>query len=125
MSWQASSADAPAPGEPYSRAVVSGGQVFCSGTLGINPATGEAPESVAAQTEQALINLANILSDSGSSMPRLVQTTIYYVDTEDFGAINEVYARHVSDPPPARSALPCSALPDGLLFYIDAIAALG
>ncbi len=125
MSRQVSSAGAPAPLEPYSRAVVSGGHVFCSGTLGIDPATGKAPESVAAQTEQALMNLANILSESGSSMQQLVKTTIYYVGTEDFAAINEVYARHMSAPPPARSAVPCSVLPEGLLFCIDAIAALG
>jgi 2-iminobutanoate/2-iminopropanoate deaminase len=125
MSRQVLGADAPAPPEPYSRAIVSGGQVFCSATLGIDPATGKAPETVTAQTEQALMNLANILSESGSSMQQLVKTTIYYVSTENFAAINEVYARHISDPPPARSAVPCSALPGGLLFCIDAIAALG
>jgi 2-iminobutanoate/2-iminopropanoate deaminase len=108
----------------YSPAVVSGGLVFCSGTLGSDPATGKAPESVADQAEQALVNLAGILSESGSSMGQLVQTTIYYVAGEDFAAINEVYARHMPDPPPARSAVPCAALPDGLRFCIDAIAAL-
>jgi len=109
----------------YSPAVISGGQVFCSGTLGIDPATGKAPASVTAQAEQALVNLAGILSESGSSMRQLVKTTVYYVDTQDFAAINDVYARHMPDPPPARSAVPCSALPEGLLFCIDAIAALG
>jgi 2-iminobutanoate/2-iminopropanoate deaminase len=116
---------APEPAEPYSPAVVSGGHVFCSGTLGIDPATGNAPESAADQAGQALVNLAGILSESGSSMRQLVKTTIYYVSTQDFAAINEVYARHMPDPPPARSAVPCSALPEGLLFCIDAIAALG
>jgi 2-iminobutanoate/2-iminopropanoate deaminase len=111
--------------EPYTRAVVSGRQVFCSATLGIDPATGKAPESAVAQAEQALMNLANTLLESGSSIRQLVKTTIYYVSTEDFAAINEVYARHMPDPPPARSAVPCSALPEGLLFCIDAIAALG
>jgi 2-iminobutanoate/2-iminopropanoate deaminase len=124
MSRKAAST-APAPTEPYSRAVVSGGHVFCSGTLGIDLATGKAPESSADQAEQALVNLAGILSESGSSMRKLVKTTIYYVSTQDFAAINEVYARHMPDPPPARSAVPCSALPGGLLFCIDAIAALG
>jgi 2-iminobutanoate/2-iminopropanoate deaminase len=111
--------------EPYSRAIVSGGLVFCSGTLGIDPATGKAPESAAGQAEQALVNLAGILSESGSSMRHLVKTTVYYVSARDFAAINEVYARHMPAPPPARSAVPCSALPDGLLFCVDAIAALG
>jgi 2-iminobutanoate/2-iminopropanoate deaminase len=111
--------------EPYSRAVVSGGLVYCSGALGVDPATGKAPESAAGQAEQALVNLASILSESGSSTRQLVKTTIYYVSPLDFAPINEVYARHMPDPPPARSAVPCSALPDGLLFCIDAIAALG
>ena len=71
------------------------------------------------------MNLAGILSESGSSTRQLVKTTIYYVSTLDFATINEVYARHMPDPPPARSAVPCSALPEGLLFCIDAIAALG
>jgi 2-iminobutanoate/2-iminopropanoate deaminase len=105
-----------------SRAVVSGGLVFCSGTLGVDLATGQAPESAEDQAEQALVNLASLLSESGSSMRRLVKTTIYYVSTVDFAAINAAYARHMPDPPPARSAVPCSALPDGLLFCIDAIA---
>lgn len=108
----------------HSRAVVSSGLVFCSGTLGVDPATGQAPESATGQAEQALVNLASLLSESGSSMRQLVKTTIYYVSTADFAAINEVYARHMPDPPPARSAVPCSALPDGQLFCIDAIAAL-
>jgi 2-iminobutanoate/2-iminopropanoate deaminase len=115
----------PEPTGSYSRAIVSGGHVFCSGTLGIDPATGKALESVADQAEQALVNLAGILSESGSSMRQLVKTTIYYVSAQDFAEINEVYARHMPDPPPARSAVPCSALPEGLLFCIDAIAALG
>lgn len=124
MRSQVFSADAPAPLGPYSQAIVSGGLVFCSGTLGIDPVTGTAPESVAAQAEQALRNLAGILSESGSSMQQLVKATIYYVRAEDFAAINEVYARHMPDPPPARSAVPCPVLPKGLLFCVDAIAAI-
>lgn len=111
--------------EPYSPAVVSGGHVYCSGTLGIDPATGKAAETAADQAEQALVNLAGILAESGSSMRQLVKTTIYYVSALDFAAINDVYARHMPAPPPARSAVPCSALPEGLLFCIDAIAVLG
>jgi 2-iminobutanoate/2-iminopropanoate deaminase len=124
MRSQVFSADAPAPLGPYSQAIVSGGLVFCSGTLGIDPVTGAAPESVADQTEQALRNLARILSESGSSMQQLVKATIYYVGAGDFAAINEVYARHMPDPPPARSAVPCPVLPKGLLFCVDAIAAI-
>ena len=83
MSRHVADAAAQASHEPYSRAVVSGGLVFCSGTLGIDPATGKAPESAADQAEQALLNLAGILSESGSSMRRLAKTTIYYVSTQD------------------------------------------
>jgi 2-iminobutanoate/2-iminopropanoate deaminase len=125
MSRRVAGVAAQAPHELYSRAVVSGGLVYCSGTLGIDPATGKSPESAADQAEQALVNLASILSESGSSTRQLVKTTIYYVSTRDFAVINEVYARHMPDPPPARSAVPCSALQEGLLFCIDAIAALG
>src|ERR1035441_6216938 len=93
MRSQVFSADAPAPLGPYSQAIVSGSLVFCSGTLGIDPTTGIAPESVAAQTEQALRNLARILSESGSSMQQLVKTTIYYVRAEDFAAQNSIFTR--------------------------------
>jgi 2-iminobutanoate/2-iminopropanoate deaminase len=124
MGNQAPSTDDSAPLEPYSPAIVSGDFVFCSGTLGIDPLSGEASESIVAQTEQALRNLADVLSEAGSSMQNLVKTTIYYVRAEDFAAINEVYARHISGPPPARSAVPCLVLPEGLLFCIDAVASL-
>ena len=124
MKERALSGDAATSRELYSEAVISGGLVFCSGTLGIDPVTGKAPKSAAAQTEQALRNLANILSDYGSSMQHLVKTTIYYAESANFAAINEVYARHMPTPPPARSAVPCLALPAGQLFCVDAIATL-
>jgi 2-iminobutanoate/2-iminopropanoate deaminase len=110
--------------DPYGQPVVSGGHVYSPGVLGLDPVTGQAPGSLAAQTRQALINLGDILSRAGSSTQRLVKTTVYYVSTESLAEIDEVYTRHMPDPPPARSAIPCSALPGGLLFCIDAIAAL-
>ena len=125
MSGHVTDAAAEASREPHNRAIVSDGLVFCSGTTGIDPATGKAGESAADQAEQGLVNLASTLAESGSSMRQLVKTTIYYVSAGDFAAINEVYARHMPDPPPARSAVPCSALPGGLLFCIDAIATQG
>lgn len=109
---------------PYSQAIVANGFVFCSGTVGINPDTGLLPEGVAEQTEQALLNLAAILETAGSSIDQLVKTTIFYVNVEDFANINEVYARHMPDPPPARSAPANVALPRGLLISIEAIATL-
>jgi 2-iminobutanoate/2-iminopropanoate deaminase len=119
-----SSASAPAALGPYSQAIVANGFVFCSGTAGIDPVTGTAPEGIAAQTEQALVNLAAVLEEAGASMDDLVKTTIFYADVTTFAVVNEVYARHMPDPPPARSAPASVALPHGLLISIDAIAVL-
>jgi 2-iminobutanoate/2-iminopropanoate deaminase len=115
---------APAAIGPYSQAIAAGGLVFCSGTVGIDPATGEPGDGIEAQTEQALRNLAAILDSAGSSMADLVKTTIFYSDVGDFARLNEVYSRHMPDPPPARSAPANVKLPRGLLVSIDAIAVL-
>jgi 2-iminobutanoate/2-iminopropanoate deaminase len=120
----ASSDQAPAALGPYSQAIVAGGFAFCSGTAGIDPATGVAPDGIEAQTEQALRNLAAVLEAAGASMADLVKTTIFYSDVDDFARLNEVYARHMPDPPPARSAPANVRLPHGLLVSIDAIAAI-
>lgn len=115
---------APAALGPYSQAVVAGGLVFCSGTAGIDPSTGTPRDGIAEQTEQALLNLAAVLEAAGASMADLVRTTIFYSSVDDFATINEVYARHMPDPPPARSAPANVRLPHGLLISIDAIAVL-
>lgn len=119
-----STENAPAALGPYSQAVVANGFVFCSGTVGVDPHTGAVLEGVAEQTEQALLNLAAILEAAGSSLEQLVKTTIFYANVEDFSTINEVYGRHMPDPPPARSAPADVALPRGLLISIEAIAAV-
>jgi 2-iminobutanoate/2-iminopropanoate deaminase len=118
------SAAAPPALGPYSQAIVANGLVFCSGTAGVDPATGKIPEGIKAQTEQALRNLAAVLAEAGASMEDLVKTTIFYADVATFGAINEIYARHMPDPPPARSAPANVELPHGLLISIEAIAVL-
>jgi 2-iminobutanoate/2-iminopropanoate deaminase len=122
--YSISTEDAPAALGPYSQAIVANGFVFCSGTVGIDPETGLLPEGVAEQTEQALSNLAAILEAAGSSLAHLVKTTIFYSNVEDFATINEVYALHMPDPPPARSAPANVVLPRGLLISIEAIATL-
>jgi 2-iminobutanoate/2-iminopropanoate deaminase len=123
MTRQAVSTErAPAALGPYSQAIVAGGLIFCSGMAGIDPATGTIPEGIEAQTEQALVNLAAVLGEAGASMDDIVKTTIFYDDVEDFGRLNEVYARHMPDPPPARSAPAHIRLPRGLLVSIEAIA---
>jgi len=113
---------APAALGPYSQAIVANGFVFCSGTPGIDPATGTPADGVEAQTEQALRNLAAILTAAGASMSTVVKTTIFYANVEDFATINAVYARHMPDPAPARSAPANVVLPRGLLVSIEAIA---
>jgi len=115
---------APAALGPYSPAIVAGGLVFCSGTAGIDPATGVPGDGIEAQTELALRNLDAILTAAGTSLQALVKTTIFYASVEDFATINGIYARFMPDPPPARSAPANVALPRGLLISIDAIAVL-
>lgn len=115
---------APAALGPYSQAITANGFVFCSGTAGIDPATGLPGEGVEAQTELALRNLAAILEAAGASMSTIVKTTIFYANVDDFATINEIYARHMPDPPPARSAPANVRLPRGLLISIEAIAVI-
>lgn len=115
---------APAALGPYSQAIIANGFVFCSGTAGIDPATGAVAEGIEAQAEQALRNLDAILAAAGASLATLVKTTIFYRNVDDFAAINAVYARYMPEPPPARSAPANINLPRGLLISIDAIAVL-
>jgi 2-iminobutanoate/2-iminopropanoate deaminase len=126
MTREAVSTDqAPPAIGPYSQAIIANGLVFCSGTAGIDPATGAVADGIEAQTEQALRNLAAVLTAAGSSMDNLVKTTIFYADVADFATINEIYARHLPDPAPARSAPGNVELPRGLLISIEAIATVG
>jgi 2-iminobutanoate/2-iminopropanoate deaminase len=125
MTRQAISSEAaPAALGPYSQAIVAGGFVFCSGMAGIDPLTGAVTEGIEAQTEQALINLGAVLAAAGASLADLVKTTIFYTDVDDFGRLNAVYAKHMPDPPPARSAPANVRLPHGLLVSIEAVAVL-
>ena len=119
-----STAGAPAALGPYSQAIVAGGFVFCSGTVGIDPATGVPGNGIEAQTELALRNLGAILAEAGSSLSGLVKTTIFYADVADFPVINAVYERFMPDPPPARSAPASVVLPRGLLISIGCTAVL-
>jgi 2-iminobutanoate/2-iminopropanoate deaminase len=109
---------------PYSQAIIAAGLVFCSGTAGIDPATGAVADGIEAQTEQALRNLAAVLAEAGCSMGDVLKTTVFYTDVDDFAALNAVYARHMPDPPPARSAPANVRLPRGLLVSIEAIAVI-
>ena len=117
--------EAPAPfqGAPYSQAIQSGGFVFVSGQLALRPDHAEiVGDSIQEQTEQVFANLRAILEAAGSGLDRLVKTTVYLTDLGDFAGMNEVYARHVGDVPPARATIEISSLPSGARVEIEAIA---
>ena len=109
---------------PYSQAIVANGFVFCSGTAGIDPATGNAPDGIEEQTEQALRNLEAVLGAAGASLADVVKTTIFYTDVDHYATINTIYSRYMPDPPPARSGPANVVLPRNLLISIEAIAVL-
>jgi 2-iminobutanoate/2-iminopropanoate deaminase len=119
-----STAGAPAAIGPYSQAIVANGLVFCAGQIGLDPSTGELAEGVEAQAERALRNLAAVLDGAGCDMSDVVKTTVLLADMDDFRAVNEVYAKHVPDPPPARSTFAVAALPRAARIEIEAIASL-
>jgi 2-iminobutanoate/2-iminopropanoate deaminase len=116
-------APAPFQGAPYSQAIKAGGLVFVAGQVGVTP-DNPVPvgDTIQEQTEQTLQNLRAILEAAGSGMDRLVKTTVFLTNLDDFQGMNEVYARHVGDQPPARSTFEVSELPPGLLVEIEAIA---
>ena len=117
-------APAPFQGAPYSQGIVAGDLVFVSGQLGIDPATGQVVEGgIASQTEQVMKNLAAILEEAGTSLDRVVMTSIFLVELEDFQPMNEVYASHLSEPYPARATVEIAALPSGARVEIAMVAA--
>lgn len=117
--------EAPAAIGPYSQAIRTDGFVFCSGQLGLDPATGKLVDGgVEAQTRQALTNLAAVLSSAGSSVSQVVKTTIFVADMADFPKVNAVYGEVFAGDPPARSTVQAAALPLGGLVEIEAIALL-
>jgi len=107
---------------PYSQGIASGDLVFVSGQVGIDPATGTVAVGIEGQTEQALRNVEAVLAAAGATMADVVKTTIWLTDAAHFSAVNEIYARHLPEPAPARSAPIVAALPRGLLISIEAIA---
>jgi 2-iminobutanoate/2-iminopropanoate deaminase len=120
------SAPAPFQGAPYSQAIRANGLVFVSGQLALRPDHAEiVGEGIAEQTEQVFANLRAILEEAGSGLDRLVKTTVFLTDLGDFAGMNEVYARHVGETPPARATIEVSALPSGAKVEIEAIALAG
>jgi 2-iminobutanoate/2-iminopropanoate deaminase len=116
-------APAPFQGAPYSQAIKAAGLVFVAGQVGITPGASEmVGDSIQEQTEQALQNLGAILEAAGTGLDRLVKTTVFLQNFDDFAGMNEVYAKHVGDQPPARSTVEVAKLPSGALVEIEAIA---
>ena len=116
-------APAPFQGAPYSQAIKANGLVFVSGQLALEPGHAELRGgSIQEQTEQVLANLGAILEAAGSSLDRLVKTTVFLQNLDDFQGMNSVYAKHVGDEPPARSTVEVARLPSGALVEIEAIA---
>ena len=118
---------APEPVGPYSQAVVHDGLLYASGQIPIDPSTNSLVEGeIEAQVEQVLANLAALLESAGSSLARVVKTTVYVTDLALFARVNAVYARHfASEPFPARATVQVAALPLGAQVEIDALARVG
>ena len=115
-------AKAPAAIGPYSQAIISGGLVYTSGQIPINPASGPIEKTdITGQTEQVMANLSVVLEAAGSSLERTIKTTCYLSDIGHFAAFNEVYAKYFTGKP-ARSCVEVAALPKGALVEVEAIA---
>jgi 2-iminobutanoate/2-iminopropanoate deaminase len=115
--------NAPEPIGPYSQAMRTGKQLFCSGQIPLDPQTGEIVEGdVSAQAERAMQNLGAVLNAAGQSFADVVKTTLFLVDMNDFAAVNAVYERYLGSVKPARSTVAVAALPKGARVEIDCIA---
>jgi 2-iminobutanoate/2-iminopropanoate deaminase len=116
-------APAPFQGAPYSQAIKANGLVFVSGQLSLRPDHAEiVGDTIQEQTELVLKNLGAILEAAGSGLDRLLKTTVFLQNLDDFQGMNEVYRQHVGDQPPARSTFEVARLPSGALVEIEAIA---
>ncbi len=119
-----STSDAPRPIGPYSQGVISGGFLYCSGQIALDPQTNELVEGdVGAQTERVLQNLVAVLREAKMGPENVVKTTVYLADMADFPKMNEVYGRFLGQRPPARTTIQAAALPRGVRVEIDVIAA--
>ena len=124
MNTVISTPKAPAAVGPYSQAIEAGNTVYCSGQIGLDPATGTMVEGVVAQANRACDNLEAVLAQAGAKMTDVVKFTIFLTDINDFSQVNEVMAAHVPTPYPARSCMQVAALPKGALVEVEAIAVI-
>ena len=119
-----STTEAPAAIGPYSQAVKTDTLVFCSGQLGIDPATGQLEVGLKAQAERVMKNLSAVAAAAGTSLERAVKTTIFLTTMDDFAAVNEIYGAYFKGDKPARSTIAVAGLPKGGLVEIEAVFAL-
>ncbi len=119
-----STTNAPAAIGPYSQGIKVGNLLFCSGQIPVNPATGEIPEGIEAQTTQALKNVKALLDEAGTDFAHVVKTTVFLADMSHFAAMNGIYASVFTEPFPARSAVAVRELPKGVLVEVEVIAEL-
>ena len=121
-----STSGAPAAIGPYSQGIVADGFLFSAGQAALDPATGALVEGgIEPETERVMANLTAILDAAGCSWADVVKTTIFLADIAEFGAVNGIYGRFVTDPPPARSTVGVASLPKGARVEIEAVARLG
>lgn len=113
---------APAAIGPYSQAIEVNGLIYTSGVIPVNPKTGETPEGIEAQAKQALDNLKGLLEAGNTSLDKVVKTTVFIKNMNDFAKINEIYSTYFTDDYPARSCVEVARLPKDVLLEIEAIA---
>ena len=114
--------NAPGAVGPYVQAVKVNGMVYCSGQLGIDPAVGKMPEGVEAQAHCSMKNMGAILKEAGSDYSKIVKTTIFLADMNDFAKVNEIYKTYFGEEYPARSCVQVAKLPLGGLVEVECIA---
>ena len=125
MRQAVSAPNAAKPIGPYSPAIRAGNLLFISGQVGFNPATGALVDGdISAQTDQVMLNIGTLLQAAGTDFAHVVRTTVYLADMNEFAKMNDVYARYVVDPPPARSTVQVARLPRDARVEIDVIAVL-
>ncbi len=115
---------APAALGPYSQAQIVGNLVYTSGQIGVDPATGIAPEGVEAQAHQVFKNLCELLKAAGSDISKVVKTTVFIKNMDDFALVNSIYGQYFTEPYPARSCVEVARLPKDLLVECEVIAEL-
>lgn len=113
---------APAAIGPYSQAIEVNGMIYTSGVIPVNPATGDIPEGIEAQADQAIGNLAALLKEAGTTVENVIKTTVFIKEMDDFAKVNAVYAEYFTQDCPARSCVEVARLPKDVLIEIEAIA---